>query len=453
MTPQGQKPIDYDALAAQARQAPPPPAVDYDKLAEEARKAPAGPDQRSPLRRVVDLVATVAGISQPGMEGTTAADVTGAAPMALGAFGGMVGGLTGGPLAAVKGAALGGGAGESVREHLNRLIGLEAPGTPLDAAKAIAGEGAVQGAAEAVGGVAGRGMQWAARRLMQSAVKPTLKMIQAEYSTRAPELVKTLLDNGITVTKRGLSKLEGLLAMTNDEIKQALEGSTATIQPARVVARVEAQAAERGVQALPEKDLAAMRGAVEEFMTQSHTTQPGVVGTREVPSTILDASGRPAAVRTEPIMGRVSRDIPVQEAQALKQGTYRSLAGKYGPKSSEDAAAIEAEKALARGLKEEIAAAVPQVSGLNAREGRLLAAKEAVARRVALSGNANPIGFAWVTHHPAAFVAALMDRSPAVKSYIARGLWDHAAKAAGVSPQLVRAAVKILAEQPDDKEP
>ena len=116
---------------------------------------------------------------------------------------------------------------------------------------------------------------------------------------------------------------------------------------------------------------------------------------------------------------------------------------------------MESQKALARGLKEELAAEAQKqgidLSALNAREGRLLEAKGELARRTLVGGNANPAGFAMAaTYRPMSFIAALMDRSPLVKSLLARGLYNQAGSAAGVSPQLVRIAVSALASSQDE---
>ena len=43
------------------------------------------------------------------------------------------------------------------------------------------------------------------------------------------------------------------------------------------------------------------------------------------------------------------------------------------------------------------------------------------------------------------FLAALIDRSPAIKSLIARGLYNHAGQIAQVPPLMIRGAVHALA--------
>lgn len=110
-------------------------------------------------------------------------------------------------------------------------------------------------------------------------------------------------------------------------------------------------------------------------------------------------------------------------AQQLKQGTYRTLKGKYGEVGS---AATEAQKALARGLKEEVAGAVPAVAPLNARESALIDALAVAERRTMMDANKNPVGLAAIAPTPAMFAAFLADRSGALKSLAARGMHNAA---------------------------
>jgi hypothetical protein len=77
------------------------------------------------------------------------------------------------------------------------------------------------------------------------------------------------------------------------------------------------------------------------------------------------------------------------DAQAMKQGTYRVLKGKFGEQGS---ASVEAQKALARGLKEEIANQFPEISNLNSTESRLLDLQPILERAVGRISNHQLIG-------------------------------------------------------------
>lgn len=115
--------------------------------------------------------------------------------------------------------------------------------------------------------------------------------------------------------------------------------------------------------------------------------------------------------------------IPVQQAQAIKQGTYRELKNKYGQIGS---AETEAQKSLARGLKNEIADAVPEIAGLNAQESALINALNVTERRVLMEANKNPMGLASIAAHPSGWAAFMADRSGLFKSLAARAAYGVA---------------------------
>lgn len=124
--------------------------------------------------------------------------------------------------------------------------------------------------------------------------------------------------------------------------------------------------------------------------------------------------------------------IPVQLAQELKKGTYQVLKGKYGEVGS---ASTEAQKALARGLKEGIADAVPDIAGLNARESALLKTLDVAERRALMEANKNPMGLSILAGNKAAMTAFLADRSAAFKSIFAR-MTNNASKVANATRAL-----------------
>lgn len=110
-------------------------------------------------------------------------------------------------------------------------------------------------------------------------------------------------------------------------------------------------------------------------------------------------------------------NMPVQVAQQLKQGTYKTLKGKYGEVGS---ASTESQKALARGLKENIAEVVPGIGALNAEESRLFKTLGVAERRSLMDMNKNPLGLAALAGNPTGFAAFMADRSAAFKALVAR---------------------------------
>jgi len=331
----------------------------------------------------------------------------------LGAVGGM--GVGSVPMA-IAGATAGGVTGEALRQSGRRMLGLSAPDTAGEAVKGLVKEGAIQGGSQAAGAGIGKALAKAGPWLMQTALKPTQAVLK-EYGTTPQAIAKTLLDEGVNVTERGLQKLQQLFSATNEDIGKAVANAPGQIQKSNVAARVLTTANRTAQQVNPTKDLESVGRVVEEF--QNHPIYTG-------------------------------KSITVPEAQAMKVGTYRTIGKKYGEISS---AEVEAQKALARGLKEEVASEVPGLTALNARDSALMPAMDAVGRRVAVAGNRDPVGFAWVAQNPVTFLAALFDRNPAVKSMIARGAYRSAGTAAGVSPQLIRIAVTSVARTPENDEP
>jgi hypothetical protein len=345
-------------------------------------------------------------------------EIGGAAGGAIGAAGGTVGGVgVGGVPGAIGGAALGGSAGEAAKQLYNQATGRAAPPTSDAAATGIAKEGAVQGAAEATGQIAGRVLSKAAPWLMQSAVKPTLATLK-DYSTTAPKLVRTLLDEGVNVSRGGLAKLDALLGATNKQIADAVATAKGSVEKSDVLGRL-GQTYERFGKGLDAREA---RQAI---------TKEG--------EKLID----------HPEFAKDAMTVP--QAQDLKRGIYQEIKDSYGTLSGP---AKEAKKAIARGLKEEVAGAVPEITKLNARDAQLMAAEEAVGRRVSVAGNRDPVGFAWAASgHPATFIAALMDRHPVVKSMLANAMWKSASAVTGVSPQVIRAAVHALVTDDFEQEP
>jgi hypothetical protein len=263
-----------------------------------------------------------------------------------------------------------------------------------------AAAGGVVGAAlpgiSKVGGAIGNKLEQLARggaeSLMQSAIKPTLKQLA---NGDAGVAVRTLLDYGINPTKAGVEKLRGLIDDLNIQVSDKIANSTATIPKSSVLQRLADVKTAFGNQVSPTADLAAIDRVGDDFL--AHPLYSGA-------------------------------DLPVQAAQELKQGTYRTLAKKYGQLGG---AETEAQKGLARGLKEEISNAVPEVAGLNAEEAKLITTLKVSERRALMELNKNPLGLTTLAKNPAAMVAFLADRSAAFKSLVARMVNGPAAAVAG----------------------
>jgi hypothetical protein len=223
-----------------------------------------------------------------------------------------------------------------------------------------------------------------ARRIYQGALKPT-KAVVSRTPGGEKALADTGLREGITVSKGGLHKANELVSDLDAQVSQAISGSRATVPRQAVLRRLADPVAQFRDQVAPLSDLRRIANVGREFKAVT------------------------------------PRDIPVQQAQRMKQGTYRAQAKKYGQQGG---AEVEAEKALARGLKEELSTAVPEVAPLNARSSQLIQLRKALDDAGRRAGNRDAIGLTDVIAagtQPGLLAATLAMRA-APQSLVARGL-------------------------------
>lgn len=297
-------------------------------------------------------------IETGGALGATAA-VAATAPVSLPAalLAAGLGGIGGAGLGLIKNAAApAGGVPEA------------SPTTALGVAKEMGKQGAINAAFEG-GGRAGLAGMKAAKNLYLRSLKPTKAVLESAPAFRTggqeaarQELATTALKERAPVGGAGVEKVRGRIDDLNQQIADRLNEADMNgmlVDPQDVVTRASDAKWRFANQVAPQADLAAIDKVIADFMTH--------------PSFKGDAA---AAIMTLP------------EAQAMKQGTYRVLGGKaYGEVGS---ASSEAQKAIARGLKEEIAAKAPAVGPLNAQESRLITLEKALQDRARTAGHADP---------------------------------------------------------------
>lgn len=315
----------------------------------------------------------------------------------VGKFGGEVAGTAGVPVFGAGGnlatRALGGAASGGIAAGM------------VDPSMATSGA-AVGGAIPLIGAAASPLLRGGARSLMQSAIKPTIKQLQTGDADVA---IDTLLQHGLSPNSKGVEKLRDLISDRNSQIKQAIAGSNATINKSTALLPLNETMRDFSRQVNPTADINAITAVGRDFL--GHPVYPGA-------------------------------QIPVQAAQDLKQGTYSILAKKYGQVGT---AETEAQKALARGLKDEIASAVPVVKGLNAEESRLLKTLDVAERRALMELNKNPMGLSLLSGSGAAWAAFMADRSAAFKSIAARML-NRTSQAGAAAPYVGRAGLLATEE-------
>lgn len=231
-------------------------------------------------------------------------------------------------------------------------------------------------------------MQQGARKLMQSANKPAMAALETGEAQRG---IETLLKEGINVSEGGVNTLRSNISGLNKQIADAIANSGATVSKSDVTQKIGELLRKAKQQVNPDADLNAIRTAYREFVNH-------------------------------PLLQNL-QDIPVALAQELKKGTYRALEGKYGEVGK---ASDEAQKAMARGLREGVSKAVPEVAELNAKDADMIAALNIANRRVLQQGNNNPGGLAFLTETPKAALGFLADRSALFKSLLARAMYSGA---------------------------
>jgi hypothetical protein len=237
-------------------------------------------------------------------------------------------------------------------------------------------------------------------KLYQSALKPS--QVNPE---RAAAAVQTGLENAIPISDAGQAKLAGLIQDLSGKVRSVIASDpTATVDPAAAASRLSDVRSRFANQAVPQNDLAVIDKARNDFLA-AHP------GEGELPG------GGP---------------LPAAEAQSIKQGTYAQLKSKaYGEMKT---AQIESEKALARGLKEELEAQFPELKILNAKQGEFYGLEPYLEKAVARIGNHNVISLGdmaaagaggAMAGGPGAAAATLMRQtlgSPQVKSRLAIAL-------------------------------
>jgi hypothetical protein len=232
-----------------------------------------------------------------------------------------------------------------------------------------------------------------AERLYRSAIKPSTAM----PVEKAQRIISTGLDNGIPVSEAGAEKL----AYLQDDLNKKIADSVAS-DPSVFINR--SKVAQR------------LKGTYQNFSQQVNPT-PDLKSIDTIGSDFTKSN---------------PQSIPAVRAQAMKQGTYQQIkSANYGTMTN---AQVEAQKALARGLKEELEVQFPELKGLNSQEGKLLELEPVLERALGRIGNHEMIGIGspivagtgkLLAGTPGAVAAALIKRvidAPVVKTKLAIAL-------------------------------
>jgi len=191
-----------------------------------------------------------------------------------------------------------------------------------------------------------------AKKLYESALKPSTKLSETEKT----KILLTGLKEGIPVTEGGLKMTQNTIDAINGGISQMIK-----------------DAAEQG----KEVSTASIRNKLDEvYDVVSKTVNP-------------DSHIEDLAKVERDFISNYGESIPIDTAQEIKQNTYKILRKAYGEMKS---TTVEGQKALARGIKEEIVKQYPEIGNLNTREGALLDFEDELQKAVNRINNHNLVG-------------------------------------------------------------
>lgn len=224
-----------------------------------------------------------------------------------------------------------------------------------------------------------RALQAGGERLYGSAIKVPPAVDRGKRTT----LIQSGLENRIPVSRGGLEQTRGLVEGLDKQVADAVadaSGRGATV-PAQLVANRVDDVRPRFNTVNPVSDQETLSAAQHEFLAQ-HPPQ-----------------------------------IPIDEAQDIKRNTYRKLReSAYGEQST---AQKEGQKALARGLKEEIYNQLPpEIRALGPKEKVLIDLENVLERFANREGNKQVIPLPTAASHGVTMMALtkFVDGSPWIKS-------------------------------------
>ena len=232
------------------------------------------------------------------------------------------------------------------------------------------------------------------KRLMQSAIKPQVKYLEA--GTSVPDAIETMLEYGVNPTQgrtifgKGLNVLEDKMSALNAQIDDLVRNAPNTVNTQKVLQEIEN-----------------LRPAIIEAGGDA---------------TELDALTKFITLKqANPLLSTSTMSVPA--AQQMKKGVYKKL-GESAYLKDATSQNIAAEKALGRGLRKQIAEAVPEVVPLNAQEAKLMNALSVAERKALNEANKDIMGLGNITPSLERTLTFMADRNAAFKSLLARVLYQ-----------------------------
>lgn len=224
-----------------------------------------------------------------------------------------------------------------------------------------------------------------ANALMQMAIKPEKA---DRLSGAAGKATQTMLDEGINATRGGMEKAGALVDKLHKGVESQIAASTTAVPIAPIAEKYLAQYEKALSQANSAEDVAAVQKVWSDFIKN-----PAIAGSDSMTS---------------------------QMAHLLKRGTQQAVGAKaYGEAGT---TATEAQKGIARYLREGVGEANPQVLEPLKREAALMNVRDVAMNRVLAKGNNNllSLGALRIGDNPLSSAAFMADKSALVQSLAAR---------------------------------
>ena len=301
--------------------------------------------------------------------------------------------------------------GEDVgRETQNALIAGGAPhnlallgGFVADAGSSLIPVGGAGAAGAKVGAPV---LEAGAKRVMQSALKPTSKSLANGQAAKAIDL---MLNEGVNATAGGAAKLRIAINKLKSEVADLISRSPANVNLAPAYRELQSTLDDVGKKGIGyEADQAAVLKAWDEF--KAH---PLLQGDR----------------------------VPLQAADTVKRATQKSV--DYTVPAANRSATDRAKMAAASGLRQGMEAAEPAVAPMNAKLSEYINALKQIEPRAAMQANSELLGLAPIAGSAEGAMIMMAQRNPWMKSAVARVLYQSRRAA----PASAGAAIAMPEEQ------
>lgn len=259
-----------------------------------------------------------------------------------------------------------------------------------------------------------------AKRFMQSAIKPQTKYLEARDNV--PEAINTMLEYGVNPTEgrtiwgRGLDTLEKEKFRLNSLIDEAIKGSPKTVSTSQALAEVE-------------------------------KLRPGMISSGADINELEGLTNFIVGKKANPMLA--GEELSVPAAQEMKKGIYQRVGNlnylRQNPNTN-----VQAEQALARGLRKGISSAVEEVAPLNDKEAKIINALTVSERRALAEANKDIMGVASISPSMWRNILGFADRNSGFKAILARMMNDAANKASAIKQMPMGTVPAALASQGEE---